>query len=80
MVLMEFRDAARVLGRQITSAEMAKVLGVSDYTIRQARLEPGKTATGYRRPPAGWEAVVVRLARERARELERLADELEGGT
>ncbi len=73
---MEFRDAAQVLGEQITTADMARELGVSHHTVRQARLVEG--APGWRRPPDGWEAIFARLARQRARELERLAEELEG--
>lgn len=75
---MEFRDAARILGEQITTAEMAEALGVSHSTARQARMKPD--APGYRRPPPNWRSVLARLARERARRLEELAAELDRGT
>ncbi|MBA2244160.1 MAG: hypothetical protein H0W11_04335 [Gemmatimonadetes bacterium] len=44
--------------------------------VRQARLDSDNR--NYRAPPSNWREVVARLARERARELERLAEELEG--
>ena len=43
--------------------------------IRQARLDPASSS--YRRPPAGWESAIAKLARERAGELVKLAEELE---
>lgn len=72
---MDFREAARILGEQVTTEEIADALGVSLYTIRQARLAPG--AAGYRRPPANWRSALARLAQERARRLEELAARLE---
>lgn len=72
---MDFREAARILGEQVTTQDIADALGVSPYTIRQARLAPG--APGYRRPPEKWRHVLARLARERARRLEELAARLE---
>src|SRR5690606_24872254 len=59
-VRMEFRDAARILGEQVTTAEMAKALGVSHSTARQARMKPD--APGYRRPPENWRQAVAKLA------------------
>ena len=48
----------------------------SVQTVRQARLDP--SSTGYRRPPEGWEPVIAKLSRERAADLVKLAEELEG--
>lgn len=73
----DFRNAAQRLGEQITTADMARELGVSHHTIRQARL--GQGASGSRRPPAGWERVLVRLAREREAHFRKLAEDLERG-
>lgn len=72
---MEFREAVDALTGTYTQAEIAKAIGVSYHSVRQALL-PGSSAA-HRSPPEGWEAVIARLARERARELERLARELE---
>jgi hypothetical protein len=73
---MEFREAAQLLGEQITTAQMAEALGVSEASVRQARLIEG--AAGYRRPPEGWQKALAKMARERGKELERLAAQLEG--
>jgi transposase-like protein len=72
---MDFREAARRLGEQITTATMAKELGVSEHTVRQARLQAG--ASGHRSPPEGWPRILARLAREREGHFRSLADALE---
>lgn len=72
---MNFREAAQELGRQVTTAEIAGALGVSVDAVRQARLQPG--AAGYRRPPEGWEKPILKLAKQRTRQLERLIRALE---
>jgi hypothetical protein len=56
-------------------ADLAKELGVSHGLLRQARLS--SSASSYRSPPAGWEAAVAKLARERGGELLKLADDME---
>ena len=48
---------------------------MSDATIRRARLAP--ETTSYRSPPQRWEKAIAKRARERARELLGLAEELE---
>jgi hypothetical protein len=75
---MNFREAARRLGEQVTTAMMAERLGVSEHTVRQARLEPG--ASGHRTPPAQWRAALAEMAEERGRDLRKLAEELRRGT
>jgi hypothetical protein len=72
---MDFRTAANLLGQQITTADMAEVLGVSPHSIRQARLQEG--APGFRKPPEGWPQAFVRLAQERCRELKALVEALD---
>lgn len=73
---MDFIEATdRAIQTCITLAEIAKAAGVSHHGIRRARLKPGTSS--YRSPPAGWEGKLAKLARKRARELERLAEELE---
>ena len=72
---MDFRTAVNILGRQVTTAEIAEAAGMSPSSIRQARLQEG--APGYRTPPTNWRNAVIRLARERRDELQRLMDELQ---
>jgi hypothetical protein len=72
---MDFRTAVGILGRQITTADIAEVTGMSPYSIRQARLIEG--APGYRTPPKDWEGALIRLARERVAELEKFIETLD---
>jgi hypothetical protein len=60
---MNFKEATDGLFDRVDHAELAKALGVSVASIRQARLSP--TAKAYRQPPNNWENVVIRLAEER---------------
>ena len=74
---MDFKVASdRATGACITLADISRAVGVSDNLIRRARLDP--EGTSFRRPPDGWEGVVAGLARKRAAELVKLAEELEG--
>jgi hypothetical protein len=73
---MDFRAATDALTGKVTHAELADELEVSVQAIRQARLEPDSPS--YRRPPAGWEAAIARLAEKRGGELLELAGELRG--
>ena len=72
---MNLRDAATILGRVVTTADVARALGASPHSVRQARLVTG--ASGYRHPPEGWQRACAKLARKRIRELERLVTALE---
>lgn len=71
---MTFKEATDLLG--VSTVELAERLGVSVALVRQARLGP--ESGGHRQPPAGWEAVVLEVARERQGELARLVSALEG--
>jgi hypothetical protein len=73
---MNFVSATDRLTTCPSHADIAREAGVSVQAVRQARMYP--QAEGYRSPPAGWESAVARLARARAAELVKLADELEG--
>jgi len=71
-------DAVVRLNPAITLADLSAELGMSDAAVRQARLDP--EGSSYRTPPGGWEQAVAKLARERAGELVKLAEDLEDGT
>ncbi len=74
---MDFKQATdRATKTCITLVDIAKAAGVTHHSVRRARLDP-RTGS-YRSPPAGWEPAIAKLARERAGELTRLAEELEG--
>jgi hypothetical protein len=73
---VDFKTATDILG--LPAPELAKEFRLRPQTVRQMRLSPD--AASYRTPPAGWEVVVARLARERGRELQGLAEKLEQAT
>ena len=74
---MDFKTASdRVTGACVTLDDIAVAAGVSDSIIRRARLDP--KGPSFRRPPAGWQDAIAKLARERAGELVKLAAELGG--
>ena len=71
---MYFKTATdRLLGP--TLRQLAEQLGIAYTSIRAARLPSDSVSR--RSGPEGWERVIARIARRRARELDRLADELE---
>jgi hypothetical protein len=71
---MNFREATESLCAGVSHEELAKALGVSIATIRQARLREGANAR--RAPPVSWRQAVVRLAECRIIEYERLISAL----
>lgn len=73
---VEFNEATDRLMSCPTLGDLAEAAGVSHGLMRQARLDP--SAGSYRRPPDGWERAVAKLARAKAAELVKLAEELEG--
>lgn len=74
---MNFKKATDALFERIDHPELAKALGVSVASIRQARLSPD--AKAYRQPPERWQAAVVLLAEKRVEHYKRLADSLRQG-
>lgn len=72
---MDFVEAMERLKRAVTDDEIAAATGVSTNTIRRTRADRG--TRNYRPAPVGWEAVLARLAGQRAEELMRLKRELE---
>jgi hypothetical protein len=73
---MDFVEAMERLKRTVNDDEIATATGVSTNTIRRTRAD--SSTRNYRPPPAGWKAALAQLARERAVDLQKLADELEG--
>lgn len=59
---MTFKDATDELFYSVDHATLARVLGVSVSTIRQARLDP--SAKSHRAPPRDWPFAVIRLAEQ----------------
>ena len=70
---MDFKVATDALTRSVRMRDLAKELDVSANTLFRARL---KKNGSYRTPPKGWEKAAAKLARRRAKQLERLADRL----
>ena len=60
---MDFKEATDGLFARVDQGELAKKLGVSVATIRQARLRAD--AAAHRTPPEKWPDAVVRLAEGR---------------
>lgn len=71
---MNFREATENLCAGVSHEDLAKVLGVSVATVRQARLRPD--AKAHRSPPDDWESAVIRLAEERLSQYRELIDKL----
>ena len=57
---MNFKEATDDLFAKVDHKTLAKRLGVSVATIRQARLRP--VARAHREPPANWRDGVIRMA------------------
>jgi hypothetical protein len=72
---VDFKAATDILTQRITAEQIAEAAGVSVSLIARARLDPSSSA--YRSPPAGWQKVLARLARERGDEFHELAVKLE---
>jgi len=71
---MNFMKASSRLIDRTTLADLAAELGVSATLLSQARF-PVRSPS-HRSPPDGWEAALVKLARQRALELADLAERL----
>lgn len=71
---MDFREATESLCTGVSHEELAKALGVSVATVRQARLRP--EAKAHRSPPGHWKIAVRRLAEERLSQYRHLLDSL----
>jgi hypothetical protein len=74
---MDFRQATNELFAKVDHEDLARALGVSVASIRQARLR--EDANAHRSPPGEWRNAVIRLAEEKADRYRRLVDELRAG-
>lgn len=72
---MNFRKATDELFDRVAHEDLAKALGISIATIRQARLSP--EASAHRTPPENWKEAVVRLARKRIGHYQELIDKMQ---
>lgn len=72
---MEFKEASSRLTDGHTLADIAAETGMSEATVRRARLQSDSSA--YRSPPPKWKEAIIRLAEERIRQLRALITSLE---
>ena len=77
MHTMTFKEATDALVGQIDHAELAKALGVSVATIRQARLNPN--AKAHRTAPKDWQFAVIRLAEQQIMRNKELIEKIRNG-
>ncbi len=71
---MNFREATNTLCDGISHEALAKALGVSVATVRQARLR--SDAKAHRDPPREWRETIIRLAEERVWHYRKLIEEI----
>lgn len=74
MKQMNFLQTTDRLFAHLTHVDLAEALGVSVASIKQARVKP--EASGYRSPPPGWEAAVLKLSEAQARHYQKLIADL----
>jgi hypothetical protein len=71
---MEFREAVDALCKPVTHQDVAKALGVSVQTVRQARLSDDSDA--FRAPPKNWKKAIIRMAEARVLHYGKLIEKL----
>lgn len=71
---MDFKAATDVLFARVDHETLAKRLGVSVATIRQARLRP--EAGGHRAPPNKWREAVIRIAESQIMHYRKLIEQV----
>jgi hypothetical protein len=72
---MDFRKATDALVDCCRLSDVAAALDCSYSTVTQARMDMENPA--FRTPPVDWQKALARVARRRAKELDRLAKQLE---
>ena len=73
-IYMNFREAVDALCASLSHEDVAKALGVSLQTVRQARLREDSAAS--RAPPKNWKAAIIRLAENRVSYYRKLIEKL----
>ncbi len=73
-IYMTFREAIDALCACLNHQDVAKALGVSVQTVRQARLK--EDSDGFRARPRNWERAVIRLAEARVSHYRKLIEKL----
>jgi hypothetical protein len=71
---MNFREAVDALCAPLSHEDVAKALGVSLQTVRQARLKEDSDA--FRAPPKKWNSAIIRLAEARVSYYRKLIEKL----
>jgi hypothetical protein len=73
---MDFKEASSRLTDGHTLADIAAETGMSEATVRRARLDPDSPA--FRSPPPNWKAAIIALAEQRIESLRELIRALRG--
>ena len=76
-IYMKFREAVDALCSSLTHEDVAKALGVSVQTIRQARMKEDSKSS--RAPPQNWERALIGLAETRVSYYRKLIEKLRTG-
>jgi hypothetical protein len=71
---MNFREAVDTLCSALNHEDVAKALGVSVQSIRQARMK--EDSESFREPPKNWERALIRSAENRVSYYRRLIEKL----
>ncbi len=71
---MEFKEASSRLTDGHTLADIAAETGMSEATVRRARLE--RDSPAYRSPPPNWREAIIKLAEQRIESLRDLISAL----
>jgi methyltransferase (TIGR00027 family) len=73
---VDYKEATDRVLEPITTADLARELGLSQDAIARTRLDPA--TPDFHPPPDGWQGAVARLAGERASRLQKLKTDLVG--
>ena len=73
-IYMTFREAVDALCAPLSHEDVAKALGVSLQTVRQARMSEDSDA--FRAPPKNWKTAIIRLADARITYYRKLIEKL----
>jgi hypothetical protein len=71
---MQFREAVDALCTSLTHHDVARALGVSVQTVRQARMREDTDA--FRAPPKNWKTAMIRLSEARISYYRKLIEKL----